>query len=1109
MQTPSNRLAALWATACLTLGLVTGLAVVQTGCASNPKGYENPAPAISSFQIATTKSFQTDPTKKLNNVQVGVGGSAWCLANFGVKDGSAVVMPGNIPVTSNVPFQITNITASTTYTLTVTSGDGQKATATVSVTVLAVPSGLTYANEDASYYVDVAIPANTPSVSGSPSITYSVSPALPAGLSLDAATGTISGTPQVASAQATYTVKATNTVGNTTRDLKISVAATPLSFTLAPLAIIPGESAILAWDASQVAGVFSALSISASPADASLGTGPFSLAGTKNVSPAVTTTYTLTATPASGGAPVTRTVGLTVGSAPVTITSYSATPSPTLYGGTSTLSWAYTGMADTLTLNGGNVLGTTSATVTPIRRQAYTLAGSNTLGGDTRTIKVAAKGLHHVAGSFSSGTGNVDGGADPVTGFSTARFYRPNAITWDEKANDGTMIVADYTNNLIRRITPDRKVTTIAGTPGVAGTQAINTDTSSLLQPRNTAVDPVTGDIYVGGENYTTKRLLKLTPNGNGTYTPSLVAGFTLNTNAFVIDASRQMYFVDFATAAGNLYTMDLTSATPAPVLVANLTSSGVVAATAMAKDFNGGRKLLYVACNTTGVNKIMKIDVSGASPVVSLFAGTGAQGFADNAVATSGLLNGPSGVSVDDSGNVYIADSYNMAIRMVPVSGPLAGALITIAGKTGTATEGYASSATTWDGTTTLPTSATACLSRPFYVAVRGDGTTGTKLYVADATGSTYTVQAIREITVTSPAPGQLTWTLDDASKPAGYAYAGGPRIVGAAIDDVGARARFNFGTAYGANLATLPDGSRTFAADTGNNLVRIIAADGTVTTLKDASAANIAFSTPKGIAVQVDPATQALVALFVADTGTTKKLRKFTPNPDGSFTEATFSVTGGTYPAAPNHAGLAVDSTSGSVYATDATALKVFKIDATTGASTDFVAATGTNPTGVAFASDGSVWVSVTGASQVKKFDATGTLVFAVGTGTAGWADGARTAAQFVSPLGITTAGTYVYVTNYTNSQSTSQNGVRAINATTGDVSTLLGYATSTTAQNLMGQKPGYLNPDNGGGTDANKSFLGAVVFVPQGLSANADGDLMVSTPYSVYQVVAPANQ
>src|SRR5512133_3934376 len=648
----------------LSLGLGLGLLALHTGCAKNDNSYEHPGPAVSSFQVSLTKSFSTDPTKQKTAESVPVGGSVWCLANFGTKDGSATVTPGNIPVTSNVPFQITNITASTTYTLTVTSGDGQKTTATISVTVLTAPSGLAYANEDATYYMDVQIPINGPtSVVGSTPIDYGVGPALPAGLSMDPATGIISGVPQVSAAQATYTVTAHNQVGSTTHTIKIAVAPTPLTFTLAPAIINPGGSATLTWDATSIVGLFSAVNLTAVPADATL-TGPFGLSGTKNVSPVVTTTYTLTATPTTGGPAVTRTVDLTVGSVPVTITSLSYTPTTILYGGSTTLSWSYTGLADKLTLNGANVLGTTTADATPIRRQSFTLFGSNSLGEDTRTLKIPSKGLHHVAGSFSSGTGNVDGGADPFNDFSTARFYRPNAISWDEKANDGTMIVADYTNNLVRRITPDRKVATIAGTPGLAGAAGTNTDTTTLITPRNTAVDPVTGDIYVGGENYTTKRLLKLSPNGDGTYTPSLVPGFTYNTNAFAIDASRKMYFVDFATTAASLYTMDLTSATPSPVLVANLTTNGVVAATAMAKDFNGGRNLLYVACSTTGVNKIMKIDVSGATPVVSLFAGTGAQGYADNAVATSGLLNGPSGVCADDSGNVYIADSFNMAIR-------------------------------------------------------------------------------------------------------------------------------------------------------------------------------------------------------------------------------------------------------------------------------------------------------------------------------------------------------------------------------------------------------------------------------------------------------------
>jgi hypothetical protein len=1109
MQTRSTRLSALWASACLTLGLVLGLAVVQIGCASNSSSYDHPAPSISEFTTGTKASPTAPfiPTPSGSTLSIPQGGSAWFRANFGVKDGSAVLTPGNLPVTSNVPFPVTNIAATTTYTLTVTSGDGQKATATATVTVLASPAGLTYTNEDATYYAGVKIADNTvATVTGAAPITYAVNKPLPNGLQLSTTTGAITGTPAVQTPQDTYTITASNSVGSTTRDVKIAVAATPLTFTASPAAITVGQSTTLSWDAASIAGVFSAVAITANPADATL-PATFTLAGTANVSPLVTTTYTLSATPVGGGAAVTKTADVTVGAAPVHFTSFTATPSSVVLGNTSNLAWSYTGTALDLTLDGASVLGSLGQTVTPFGRQTYTLAGSNLVGGDTATVKVGAKALYHVAGSFGSGRGNVDGGLDP-NGFSKARFYRPNSITWDEKANDGSMIVCDYSSNLVRRIAADRTVTTIAGTPGVAGTATTNADVNTLYQPRNTAVDPVTGDVYLGGEGYTTKRLLKLTPNGDGTYTPSLVAGFTINTNALVIDSNRMMYFVEYNASTGNLYKMDLTSGAPTPVLMANLAPT-VTAATALAKDFNGGRRLLYLV----GSSKIFKIDITNeANPVATLIAGTGTAGFADSLTAATGTVNAPQGVAVDTAGNVYIADRNNFAVRMIPAGGEWSGALLTIAGATGTAGEGYGSAAITLSANPTLPSSAAKTLSNAYYVAIQGDGTAGTKIYVADA-AATFDNQAIRIITVSGTTSGGFpsagtTYTLDDPAKPAGYAYAGAPRVSGNA-DGVGAFAKFTFGTGSGANLATLPDGSLTFAADTGNNLVRAIAADGTVTTLKDATATNIAFLAPKSVAVQVNPTTKALVALFVGDTGTTKKLRKFTPNGDGTFTEATFAVSGGTYPVAPNHLGLAVDSVGGFVYASDATAAKVFKIDATTGASSDFVAATGTNPMGLALAGDGTLWLAVTGAHQVKSYDTTGTLALTVGTGTAGYADGAATTASLTAPTGIAvdTHG-FAYVNNYATSQTATTNGIRAISTATGAVTTLLGFATSTTTPTFYGLKPGLLLPDNLGTTGA-QSMNGGVLYAPQGLTINQDGDLLVSTPQSVYKVVAPANQ
>ena len=56
---------------------------------------------------------------------------------------------------------------------------------------------------------------------------------------------------------------------------------------------------------------------------------------------------------------------------------------------------------------------------------------------------------------------------------------------------------------------------------------------------------------------------------------------------------------------------------------------------------------------------------------IITTYAGTGAQGGGgDGDAATSAQLQYPYGVSVDLSGNVYIADSWNQKIRMVTSAG-------------------------------------------------------------------------------------------------------------------------------------------------------------------------------------------------------------------------------------------------------------------------------------------------------------------------------------------------------------------------------------------------------------------------------------------------------
>ncbi len=85
----------------------------------------------------------------------------------------------------------------------------------------AAPSGLSYPAPP-SWTVGTAIVPLTPTVTGSVS-TWSVAPALPAGLSLDPTDGRISGTPTVAAAATSYTVSAQNAGGATTYALSVTV----------------------------------------------------------------------------------------------------------------------------------------------------------------------------------------------------------------------------------------------------------------------------------------------------------------------------------------------------------------------------------------------------------------------------------------------------------------------------------------------------------------------------------------------------------------------------------------------------------------------------------------------------------------------------------------------------------------------------------------------------------------------------------------------------------------------------------------------------------------------------------------------------------------------
>ena len=96
------------------------------------------------------------------------------------------------------------------------------------------PSALSYTTGTAVYTKGVAITANSPTSTGGAVTSYSVSPDLPAGLSLSTSTGIISGTPTAVTAAASYAVTASNAAGSTTAGLTITVNAGAAGVQLIP-----------------------------------------------------------------------------------------------------------------------------------------------------------------------------------------------------------------------------------------------------------------------------------------------------------------------------------------------------------------------------------------------------------------------------------------------------------------------------------------------------------------------------------------------------------------------------------------------------------------------------------------------------------------------------------------------------------------------------------------------------------------------------------------------------------------------------------------------------------------------------------------------------------
>lgn len=254
-----------------------------------------------------------------------------------------------------------------------------------------------------------------------------------------------------------------------------------------------------------------------------------------------------------------------------------------------------------------------------------------------------------------------------INGMDTlASFNKPFGVAVD---GSGNVYVADAGNNIIRAITPAGLVSTFAGTGKPGG--ANGTDTASFNNPLSVAVDG-SGNLYVA--DYGNDLIRKISPagvvstlagsgaagsdNGSGT-----AATFNLP-ESVAVDASGNVYVADNGNNLIRKITPDGTVSTLAGSGLAGSANGTGAAASfnspfGIAVDATGN---VYVA--DSGNNLIRKISPAG---VVSTFAGNGAKGAVNGSAAS---FNTPSGVAVDAQGNVYVADENNNLIREITSAG-------------------------------------------------------------------------------------------------------------------------------------------------------------------------------------------------------------------------------------------------------------------------------------------------------------------------------------------------------------------------------------------------------------------------------------------------------